>query len=131
MADMFKLVESKFLKKDITEFNIGDTVDVQMKIIEEGKSRIQTFEGIVIARAGSGLAETFTVRKVSYGEGVEMVFPLHSPSVDKVKLMKKGDVRRAKLYYLKRKVGKETKVEEKIEHAEGQASSPKVREEAK
>ena len=128
--DKIKLVESKFLKKDVPQFNIGDTVDVQMKIVEEGKSRIQTFEGIVIARAGSGLTESFTVRKVSYGEGVEMVFPLHSPSIDKVKLVKKGDVRRAKLYYLKRKVGKETKVEEKIEHSEGQASS-KVREEPK
>ena len=131
MEKMLKLVESKFLKKDAPQFNIGDTVDVQLKIVEEGKSRIQTFEGIVIARAGSGLTETFTVRKVSYGEGVEMVFPIHSPSIDKVKVVKKGDVRRAKLYYLKRKVGKETKVEEKIEHAEGHASSPKVREETK
>ena len=130
MDKNIKLVESKFLKKDIPQFNIGDTVDVQMKIVEEGKSRIQTFEGIVIARAGSGLTETFTVRKVSYGEGVEMVFPLHSPSIDKIKVMKKGDVRRAKLYYLKRKVGKETKVEEKITHAEGQAA-PQVREEPK
>ena len=130
MDKNIKLVESKFLKKDIPQFNIGDTVDVQLKIVEEGKSRIQTFEGIIIARAGSGLTETFTVRKVSYGEGVEMVFPLHSPSIDKIKVMKKGDVRRAKLYYLKRKVGKETKVEEKITHAEGQAA-PQVREEPK
>ena len=131
MNKLFKMVEAKFLHKDITPFNIGDTVDVQMKIVEEGKSRIQTFEGIVIARAGSGLTESFTVRKVSYGEGVEMVFPLHSPSIDKVKLVKKGDVRRAKLYYLKRKVGKETKVDEKVEHAEGHAGSPQIREEAK
>ena len=131
MDKMMKLVESKFLKKDIPQFNIGDTVDVQLKIVEEGKSRIQTFEGIVIARAGSGLTESFTVRKVSYGEGVEMVFPLHSPSIDKIKVMKKGDVRRAKLYYLKRKIGKETKVEEKIEHSEGHASPTQVREEAK
>lgn len=131
MEKMLKIVEAKFLKKEMPQFNIGDTVDVQLKIVEEGKSRIQTFEGIVIARAGSGLTESFTVRKVSYGEGVEMVFPIHSPSIDKVKVVKRGDVRRAKLYYLKRKVGKETKVEEKIEHAEGQASSPKVREETK
>ena len=131
MDKHLKLVESKFLKKDISQFNIGDTVDVQMKIVEEGKSRIQTFEGIVIARAGSGLTETFTVRKVSYGEGVEMVFPIHSPSIDKVKVVKKGDVRRAKLYYLKRKIGKETKVEEKITHAEGHAGSAQVREETK
>ena len=131
MDKQLKLVESKFLKKEIPQFNIGDTVDVQMKIVEEGKSRIQTFEGIVIARAGSGLTETFTVRKVSYGEGVEMVFPIHSPSIDKVKVVKKGDVRRAKLYYLKKKVGKETKVEEKIEHAGSGQAAPQVREETK
>ncbi|MFA5142906.1 MAG: 50S ribosomal protein L19 [Candidatus Omnitrophota bacterium] len=130
MEKLIKLIESKFMKKDMPQFNIGDTVDVQMKIVEEGKSRIQTFEGTVIARAGAGLTETFTVRKVSYGEGVEMVFPLHSPSIDKIKVMKKGDVRRAKLYYLKRKVGKETRVDEKITHAEGQAA-PQGGEEAK
>ena len=130
MDKFVNFVESKQLKKDITKFNIGDTVDVQMKIVEEGKSRIQTFEGIVIARAGSGLRETFTVRKVSYGEGVEMVFPLHSPSIDRIKVVKKGDVRRAKLYYLKRKIGKETKVEEKIGQAENPEAAP-PREEAK
>lgn len=130
MENMIKFVESKFLKKDIPQFNIGDTVDVQMKIVEEGKSRIQTFEGTVIARAGSGLTESFTVRKISYGEGVEMVFPLHSPSIDKIKIVKKGDVKRAKLYYLKKKVGKETKVEERIEHSEAK-SAPSVREEPK
>ena len=123
-------VESKHLKKDITRFDIGDTIDVQMKIVEEGKTRLQAFEGIVIARAGSGLRETFTVRKISYGEGVEMVFPLHSPSVEKIKVVKKGDVRRAKLYYLKRKIGKETKVEEKIGRGEEKAPAP-PREEAK
>lgn len=130
MNEIQKLVEAKFLKKDVPQFNIGDTVDVQLKIVEEGKSRLQTFEGIVIAKAGSGLGESFTVRKVSYGEGVEMVLPLHSPSIDKVKVVKKGDVRRAKLYYLKRKVGKETKVEEKIEHHEEKTATP-PREEAK
>ena len=131
MDKMQKLVEAKFLKKDMPQFNIGDTVDVQLKIVEEGKSRIQTFEGIVIARAGSGLTESFTVRKVSYGEGVEMVFPIHSPSIDKVKVIKKGDVRRAKLYYLKRKVGKETKVDEKIQHTGLGQVPPPVREETK
>ena len=110
------LISAKYLKKDLPKFSVGDTVDVQLKIIEEGKARIQTFEGTVIARAGSGLGETFTVRKVSYGEGVEMVLLINSPSIDKVKIVKKGDVNRAKLYYLKRKVGKETKVDEKIEH---------------
>ena len=110
------LISAKYLKKDPPKFSVGDTVDVQLKIVEEGKARLQTFEGIVIAKAGSGLGETFTVRKVSYGEGVEMVLLTNSPSIDKVKVVKKGDVNRAKLYYLKRKVGKETKVDEKIEH---------------
>ncbi|MFH1189545.1 MAG: 50S ribosomal protein L19 [Candidatus Omnitrophota bacterium] len=132
MRNEIKFIESKFLKKDIPQFDIGDTVDVQLKIVEEGKGRIQTFEGVAIARAGSGLTETFTVRKISYGEGVEMVFPIHSPSIDKVKVVKKGDVRRAKLYYLKRKVGKASKVEEKVEHAPSgeREEAPKPREEA-
>ena len=130
MHKYIELVESKYLKKDIPKFSIGDTLDVQLKIVEEGKSRLQTFEGVVIARAGSGLRETFTVRKISYGEGVEMVFPIHSPSIDKIKVVKKGDVRRAKLYYLKRKIGKATKVEEKIEHGEAKETTP-IREEAR
>ena len=132
MDNYIKFVESKFLKKTLPQFDIGDTVDVQLKIVEEGKSRIQIFEGVVIARAGSGLTETFTVRKISYGEGVEMVFPIHSPSIDNVKTVKKGDVRRAKLYYLKKKVGKESKVDEKIERVHIQApAASKTREEAK
>ncbi|MBP7056038.1 MAG: 50S ribosomal protein L19 [Candidatus Omnitrophica bacterium] len=130
MHNILSLIQAKNLKKDIPEFNIGDTVDVQLKIVEEGKTRIQTFEGVVIARAGSGLGETFTVRKISYGEGVEMVFPLHSPSIDRIKVAKKGDVRRAKLYYLKRKIGKGSRVEEKIEHTHGE-SAPQAGEAAK
>ncbi|MDP3803926.1 MAG: 50S ribosomal protein L19 [Candidatus Omnitrophota bacterium] len=130
MDKRIELIESKFLKKDMPQFNIGDTVDVAVNIIEEGKTRLQTFEVIVIARAGGGLTESVTVRKISYGEGVEMVFPIHSPSVDKIEVVKKGDVNRAKLYYLKRKVGKETKVEEKIEHSETR-NPPSAREEAK
>ena len=117
------MLQAQFMKKDIPEFRVGDTVDVEVKIIEEGKTRAQTFEGIVIARAGSSIEETFTVRKISYGEGVERVFPLHSPSIEKIKLIKKGAVKRAKLYYLKRKVGKATRVEEKIEHAEDKEAS--------
>ena len=119
---LLPLIQAKNLKKELPAFAIGDTVDVQLRIVEEGKSRLQTFEGIVIARAGSGLGESFTVRKISYGEGVEMVFPLHSPSIEKVKVVKRGDVRRAKLYYLKRKIGKGTRVDEKIEHAQNSAS---------
>ena len=116
MNKYIKLVEAVHLKKDIPQFNVGDTVDVLVRIIEEGKTRAQSFEGVVIARKGSGISETFTVRKISYGEGVERVFPLHTPSVEKIVVVKKGDVKRAKLYYLKKKIGKETKVEEKIEH---------------
>lgn len=123
MGKMVDFIAAKYLKKDVTKFSVGDTVDIQLKIVEEGKSRLQTFEGIVIARAGSGTGETFTVRKVSYGEGVEMVIPINSPSVEKIKVAKKGDVKRAKLYYLKRKVGKESKVEEKIEHAKIETAS--------
>ena len=130
MEKLVDFVAAKYLKKDIAKFGVGDTVDVQLKIVEEGKSRLQTFEGIVIARAGSGLGETFTVRKVSYGEGVEMVIPINSPSVEKIKVAKKGDAKRAKLYYLKRKVGKESKIEEKIEHAKIE-KAPAPREEPK
>ncbi|MDP3792062.1 MAG: 50S ribosomal protein L19 [Candidatus Omnitrophota bacterium] len=122
MNKYLKLVEAVGLRKDLPQFNVGDTIDVLVKIIEEGKARAQTFEGIVIAKKGSGIGETFTVRKISYGEGVERVFPLHTPSIEKIVVVKKGDVKRAKLYYLKRKIGKETKVEEKIER-EGPAGS--------
>ena len=100
------LISAKYLKKDIPKFSVGDTVDVQLKIVEEGKARIQTFEGTVIARAGSGLGETFTVRKISYGEGVERVFPIHSPRVAKIEVEKAGIARRAKLNYLRTRKGK-------------------------
>ena len=128
--DKMRLIEQEYTKKEIPKFNVGDTIDVLVKIVEEGKTRAQTFEGIVIAKKGSSLGETFTVRKISYGEGVERVFPLHTPSIEKIVLIKKGDVKRAKLYYLKKKIGKETKVEEKIEHAESNESAA-PREEAK
>lgn len=117
MHKLIQFIEAKHIKKDIPDFHIGDTIDVQLKIVEEGKTRLQTFEGILIARSGTGIAEAITVRKISYGEGVEIVFPLHSPSIAAIKIAKKGDVRRAKLYYLKKKIGKATRVEEKIEHA--------------
>ncbi|OGW83717.1 MAG: 50S ribosomal protein L19 [Omnitrophica bacterium RIFCSPLOWO2_01_FULL_45_10] len=126
MEKHIKLIESKYLKKDIPKFDIGDTVSVQLKIVEEGKGRLQAFEGTVIARAGSSLGETFTVRKISYGEGVEAVFPIHSPSIDNIAVVKKGSVRRAKLYYLKRKLGKESRVEEKIAHEEAASETPQA-----
>lgn len=102
------------LKENAPQFAIGDTVRVSVKIREGERERIQTFEGTVIARNNSGVSETFTVRRVAYGVGVERVFPLHSPNVDKVEIVRKGKVRRGKLYYLRDRVGKAAKVKEKI-----------------
>lgn len=98
-------VSAKQLRSDIPEFRVGDTVRVDVKIIEGKKERIQAFEGIVIARKGGGVSETFTVRKVSYGVGVNRVFPIHSPKIAKITVIKKGKVRRAKLNFLKTRVG--------------------------
>lgn len=113
--EKIKHFEEKYLKKEVPKFAIGDTVLVNVKIKEEGKARIQGFEGVVIKRKGTGIGQTFTVRRISYGEGVERTFLLHSPFVDKVTVKKKGEVRRAKLYYLRKKKGKKAKLEEKIE----------------
>ncbi|MBU1088006.1 MAG: 50S ribosomal protein L19 [Candidatus Omnitrophica bacterium] len=100
----------------LVDFGPGDTVKVHVKIQEEeGKVRIQTFEGVVLRKRGGGISETFTVRRVSYGEGVERIFPLHSPIIDRVELVKKGKVRRARLYYLRDRKGKKAKIEEKKE----------------
>jgi large subunit ribosomal protein L19 len=100
-------------KKSITPFHVGDTVRIFVKVVEGDKERIQPFEGTVIARRGSGTREMFTVRKISFGVGVERIFPLLSPSIDKIDVIKKGDVRRAKLYYLRGKKGKAAKIKEK------------------
>ncbi len=100
-------------RKEIPSFSIGDTVKVYLKIVEGDKERIQVFEGIVIGRKGAGSRETVIVRKVSYGVGVERILPLHSPMIDKIEVVKRGDVRRAKLYYLREKKGKAAKVREK------------------
>lgn len=100
-------------RKDIPDFNIGDTLRVFVKVIEGDKERLQPFEGTVIARKGSGTRETVTVRKISFGVGVERVFPLHSPIIDKLKIVKRGVVRRAKLYYLRDKKGKSARIKEK------------------
>jgi large subunit ribosomal protein L19 len=110
--DKIRRIEESQLKKDIPAFKPGDTIRVQIKIVEEGKTRLQAFEGVVIGRKGSSIRETFTVRRISYGEGVERVFHLHSPSIEKIELVKKGSVRRAKLYYLRKKIGKKAKIEE-------------------
>lgn len=100
-------------KKDMPDFDIGDTIRVYIKVVEGDKERLQPFEGVVIARKGGGTRETFMVRKVSFGVGVERIFPLHSPSIDRIKVVRKGSVRRAKLYYLRDKRGKAAKIKEK------------------
>lgn len=112
--DALKLIAQDSVKKEIPEFNIGDTIRIGVNIREGDKERVQNFEGTVIARKGSGVAETFTVRRVSYGVGVERVFPIHSPNVKDVTVIRRGRVRRAKLYYLRDRVGKAAKVKEQV-----------------
>ena len=112
--DALKLIAADSVKKEVPEFRIGDTVRVSVNIREGERERIQMFEGTVIAKKSSGVAETFTVRRVAYGVGVERVFPLHCPNVKDVKVIRHGKVRRAKLYYLRDRVGKAAKVKEKI-----------------
>ena len=112
--DILSKVSESSLKSNLPVFSVGDTVKVDVQIKEGDRERIQVFEGTVIARKGSGVAETFTVRKVSYGCGVERIFPVHSPNVKDVKVVRKGKVRHSKLYYLRDRVGKAAKVKEKI-----------------
>lgn len=112
--DLLSKVTESSLKSDFPEFNVGDTVKVDVQIKEGDRERIQVFEGTVLAKKGHGVAKTFTVRKISYGCGVERVFPVHSPSVKNVKVIRKGKVRRAKLYYLRDRVGKAAKVKEQL-----------------
>ncbi len=106
-------VERQGMRKDVPEFDSGDTVRVHVKIVEGDKERIQVFEGVVIGRQGGGLRERFRVRKLSYGIGVERIFPLHSPRVDKIEVTRRGRVRRAKLYYLRDRKGKAAQVKER------------------
>src|SRR5699024_10603419 len=106
-------VTEGLLRSDVPAFRAGDTVKVNVKVVEGTRSRIQAFQGVVIRRHGGGVGETFTVRKISFGTGVERTFPLHSPSVDSVELITRGDVRRAKLYYLRSLHGKAAKIREK------------------
>lgn len=110
--DLIKSFENEQLKSEVTTFNVGDTVKVHVKIKEGNRERIQVFEGIVLKRQGGSNRETFTVRKISYGVGVERTFPVHSPKIDKIEVTRKGKVRRAKLYYLRERTGKATKVKE-------------------
>lgn len=111
--DLLKLVEQESLRSDLPQFNVGDTVRVHVKVVEGKRERIQVFEGIVLKRQNGGARETFTVRKISYGVGVERTFPLNSPRIEKIEVTRFGKVRRAKLYYLRNRVGKATKVKEK------------------
>ena len=107
------IVDQLNLRTDIPAFGPGDELKVHVRVVESGKERVQVFQGNVIARSGSGVQETYTVRKISYGVGVERTFPVHSPSIAKIEVVKRGDVRRAKLYYLRDRTGKAAKVREK------------------
>ena len=107
------LVDAQSLRDDIPEFSPGDTVRVHVRVVEGNRARTQVFEGVVMRRQGSGVRETFTVRKVSFGVGVERTFPVHTPIIDRIERIIRGDVRRAKLYYLRDRVGKAAKVKEK------------------
>ncbi|MBO4421924.1 MAG: 50S ribosomal protein L19 [Clostridia bacterium] len=113
--DIIKAFTEEQLKKEIPEVKVGDTVRVHNRIVEGSKSRIQIYEGTVIAKRGGGISETFTVRRISYGVGVEKTFPIHSPNVEKVETIRRGKVRRAKLYYLRDRVGKAAKTKEDIQ----------------
>jgi large subunit ribosomal protein L19 len=112
MSSRLKTAESPFLKPTGVDFRVGDTVDVATRIVEGDKERIQTFTGRVIRRRGAGLSETFTVRRIVMGEGVERIFPLHSPKIASIKVASRGGVRRSKLYYMRNRVGKATRLRE-------------------
>jgi large subunit ribosomal protein L19 len=111
--DIIKAIEQESLRQ-VAEFHVGDTVRVYFKVIEGNKERIQAYEGIVIARKHGGLRETFTVRRISSGIGVERSFPIHSPKIDRIEVVRKGSVRRAKLYYLRQRSGKSAKIKESV-----------------
>lgn len=111
--DIIRAIEQQQIKQDLPEFHVGDSVKVHYRITEGNRERIQVFQGDVIRRQGESVRETFTVRKISFSIGVERTFPVHSPKIEKIEVTRKGDVRRAKLYYLRNKVGKAAKIKEK------------------
>jgi ribosomal protein L19 len=119
IMNVLDAVDAASLRKDIPQFRAGDELKIHVRVIEGSKSRIQVFQGIVMRRQGDGVRETFTIRKVSYGVGVERTFPVHTPVIEKIELVKKGDVRRAKLYYLRDLRGKAAKIREKRDGIEG------------
>ena len=106
-------IESAYLRDDVPDFGPGDTVRVNVRVVEGGRERVQIFEGVVIARNGGGARASFTVRKLSFGVGVERIFPLHAPIIQSIEVVRRGDVRRAKLYYLRDRVGKSARIKEK------------------
>ncbi len=113
MSSTLQTLDAESLRSDIPEFRAGDTLKVHVRVIEGSRSRVQIFQGVVIRRSGGGVRETFTVRKVSFGVGVERTFPVHTPVIDKIEVVTRGDVRRAKLYYLRDLRGKAAKIKEK------------------
>lgn len=114
MTNLIQELETEQIKADVPEFSIGDTIEVQVRVKEGNRERLQAFEGVVIAKRNRGLNSAFTVRKISYGEGVERVFQTHSPLIANIKLKRRGDVRRAKLYYLRERTGKAARIKEKV-----------------
>ena len=127
MKEVLKEIEKDYMKER-PNFNVGDTVRVHTRVKEGGKERVQIFEGIVIAKNGTGINESFIVRKISYNVGVERVFPLHSPLITKIDVIRRGDVRRAKLYYIRKRVGKSQSVKEKVEKVSDKATEVKQEE---
>ena len=109
------LVDQSSLRDDLPDFDAGDTLKVHVRVVEGSRERVQVFEGVVISRRGSGIGESFTVRKLSFGVGVERTFPMHSPIIEKIERVTRGDVRRAKLYYIRDRIGKKAKIREKRE----------------
>ncbi len=126
--NILDVVDAASLRKDIPQFRAGDELKIHVRVIEGNKSRLQVFQGVVIRRQGDGVRETFTIRKVSYGVGVERTFPVHTPVIEKIELVQKGDVRRAKLYYLRDLRGKAAKIREKrdgiVGYGDGILSTP-------
>ena len=123
MHPLLKAVEAEQTKKDVPAFNVGDTVRISVRVEEGDKTRTQLFEGTVIGKKGSGINQSFTVRRISFGEGVERNFPTHSPTVQKIEVVRKGKVRRAKLYYLRKQTGKKSRIEENRREEAPQAPS--------
>jgi len=141
MNSVIKAIELEYMKKEAPQFDVGDTVKVMVKVVEGNRERLQAYEGICIAKKSGGVRETFTVRRVSFGVGIERIFPIHSPRIDRVEVIRKGRVRRAKLYYLRSLSGKAARIEEKITVSKKdkapkaktatKATAPKVQETAK